>query len=115
MTSSAFVQRLIKHKVILPPLSGYTDYPYRKILAKFHPPFIITEMVSAQAIIHKNQKTMQILKIAEGTQYNGIQLFGSNPKIMSQAATIVENLGFDYIDINMGCKKLLIREQAYLL
>ena len=103
MNSSAFVQQLIKHKVILPPLSGYTDYPYRKILAKFHPPFIITEMVSAQAIIHKNQKTMQILKIAQGTHYNGIQLFGSDPKIMSQAATIVESLGFDYIDINMGC------------
>ncbi len=103
MNSSSFIHRLIKYKVLLPPLSGYTDYPYRRILTKFHPPFMITEMVSAQAVVRKNKKTMQMLKIANGTQYNGVQLFGSHPKIMSEAAMIVESLGYDYIDINMGC------------
>lgn len=103
MNSSTFIKHLHKYKFILPPLSGYTDYPYRTILAKFNPPFIITEMVSAQAIIRKNPRTLQILKKAEGTHFNGIQLFGSDPKIMSEAAKIVENMGFDYIDINMGC------------
>ncbi len=103
MNSSTFVKRLLKYKFILPPLSGYTDYPYRTILAKFNPPFIITEMVSAQAVIRKNPRTMQILKKAEGAHFNGVQLFGSDPKIMGQAASIVENMGFDYIDINMGC------------
>jgi tRNA-dihydrouridine synthase B len=103
MSSSKFLQHLLKYKFILPPLSGYTDYPYRVILAKFKPPFIITEMVSAQAVIRKNPRTMQILKKVEGTHFNGVQLFGSDPKIMGQAANIVEGMGFDYIDINMGC------------
>ena len=103
MNSSTFVKHLIKYKFILPPISGYTDHPYRTILAKFNPPFIITEMASAQAIIRKNQRTLQILKKTKGTHYNGAQLFGSDPKIMGEAASIVENMGFDYIDINMGC------------
>lgn len=103
MGSSVFIKRLLKHRVMLPPLSGYTDYPYRVILAKFHPPFIMTEMVSAQAIIRKNPRTMQILKKAGGAHFNGVQLFGSDPKIMGEAAMIAESLGFDYIDINMGC------------
>ena len=103
MNSSNFVKCLLKDKFILPPISGYTDYPYRTILAKFNPPFIITEMVSAQAVIRKNPKTIQILKKAEGTHFNGLQLFGSDPKIMGEAAKIVENMDFDYIDINMGC------------
>lgn len=103
MNSSTFVNHLLKYKFILPPISGYTDYPYRIILAKFNPPFIITEMVSAQAIIRKNPRTLQILKKTKGTHYNGVQLFGSDPKIMGEAASIVENMGFDYIDINMGC------------
>jgi len=46
---------------------------------------------------------MQILKIAEGKQYNGVQLVGNIPEYMGRAAKIVEDLGFDYIDINMGC------------
>jgi len=88
---------------MLPPLSGYTDYPYRLILAKFHPPFIMTEMVSAQAVIRKNPRTMQILEKVEGKHYNGVQLYGSDPKTMGEAAKLVESFGFDYIDINMGC------------
>jgi tRNA-dihydrouridine synthase B len=103
MNSSKFIQQLLKYKFILPPLSGYTDYPYRLILAKFNPPFIITEMVSAQAVIRKNPRTLQMLKKVQGTHYNGVQLFGSDPTIMGKAAGIVENMGFDYIDINMGC------------
>jgi len=103
MSSSIFIKRLLKHRVMPPPLSGYTDYPYRLILAKFHPPFIITEMVSAQAIIQKNPRTMQILEKVEGKHYNGVQLYGSDPNVMGEAAKLVESFGFDYIDINMGC------------
>lgn len=112
MNSSTFVNHLLKHKFILPPISGYTDHPYRIILAKFNPPFIITEMVSAQAIIHKNQRTLQILKKTQGPQYNGAQLFGSDPKIMGEAARIVEKMGFDYIDINMGCTTKKVVEKG---
>jgi len=103
MKSSLFIKILREKKLLLPPLSGYTDYPFRVILAKFQPPFIITEMANARAIVQRNRRTMQILKITEGSHYNGVQLVGSIPEYMGKAAEIVEELGFDYIDINMGC------------
>ncbi len=103
MKSSHFVKILREKKLFLPPLSGYTDYPFRVILAKFQPPFIITEMANARAIVQKNRRTMQILKIVEGNHFNGVQLVGSIPEYMRKAAEIVQDLGFDYIDINMGC------------
>ena len=103
MKPDLFVKILREKKLFLPPLSGYTDYPYRVILAQFNPPFLITEMANARAIVQKNRRTMQILKIAEGKQYHGVQLVGSIPEYMRKAAEIVQDLGFEYIDINMGC------------
>jgi tRNA-dihydrouridine synthase B len=103
MKSSLFVKILKEKKLLLPPLSGYTDYPYRVILARFNPPFLITEMANARAIVQKNRRTMQILRMVEGDQHNGVQLVGSIPDYMRRAAGIVQDLGFDYIDINMGC------------
>jgi tRNA-dihydrouridine synthase B len=103
MKPALFVKILREKKLLLPPLSGYTDYPFRVILAGFHPPFIMTEMANARAIVQGNRRTSQILKIAQGPQYNGVQLVGSIPEYMGKAAQIVETLGFDYIDINMGC------------
>ncbi len=103
MKPSLFLKILKEKKLLLPPLSGYTDYPYRTILARFDPPFIITEMANARAIVQRNPRTMQMLRITKGDQYNGVQLVGSIPEYMGKAAGIVQGLGFDYIDINMGC------------
>ena len=103
MKSSLFVKILKEKKLLLPPLSGYTDYPFRVILTRFKPPFIITEMANSRAIIQRNKRTIKILKIADGSHYNGVQLVGNIPEFMRKAAEIVEGLGFDYIDINMGC------------
>jgi tRNA-dihydrouridine synthase B len=103
MKPALFVKILREKKLLLPPLSGYTDYPYRMILAGFHPPFLMTEMANARAITQRNRRTVQILKITPGDQYNGVQLVGSIPEYMANAARLLETLGFDYIDINMGC------------
>jgi tRNA-dihydrouridine synthase B len=103
MTPEKFVKLLCEKKLLLPPISGYTDFPYRAILAHFQPPFIIAEMANARAIVQGNKKTSDILKIVEGPHYNGVQLVGSDPGSMTKAAQIVADLGFDYIDINMGC------------
>jgi tRNA-dihydrouridine synthase B len=103
MKSIDFIKLLKEKKLMLPPLSGYTDYPYRTILARFHPPFIITEMANARAILQKNRRTMEILQVVKGTHHNGAQLVGSIPEYMKKAARVVQDLGFEYIDINMGC------------
>ena len=98
-----FTRRIREEKLLLPPLADYTDYPYRRIMAGFSPPFIITEMVSASAIVHGGEKTRRMLARTEGIGCEGVQLVGSDPSLMAGAAKIIEELGFDYIDINMGC------------
>ena len=100
---SGFIRRLLETRLMLPPLAGYTDHPYRTMLAGFHPPFICTEMVSPHAIIHRNQKVMRSLELIEGAHLSGVQLVGDDPGAMAEAARIVESLGYDYVDINMGC------------
>ena len=98
-----YVRRLAETRLMLPPLSGYTDHPYRRILAGFSPPFICTEMMSPHAIIHGNAKVMRSLELIEGPHVSGVQLVGDDPVAMAHAAAVVEPLGYGYVDINMGC------------
>jgi tRNA-dihydrouridine synthase B len=98
-----FTRRLLGTKLMLPPLAGYTDRPYRCVLAEFKPPFICTEMVSPHSVIHGNPKVRGSLGLVEGPHMSGVQLVGGDPKAMAEAAGIVESMGYDYIDINMGC------------
>jgi tRNA-dihydrouridine synthase B len=98
-----FIQRLRGTRLMLPPLAGYTDHPYRRVLAGFSPPFICTEMVSPHAVIHGNPKVMRSLELVEGAHMSGVQLVGDDPVAMAEAAAIVESIGYDYVDINMGC------------
>ena len=98
-----FVKRLADTRLVLPPLAGYTDHPYRRVLAGFSPPFICTEMTSPHAIIHRSPKVMRGLELIEGPHVSGVQLVGADPAAMAEAAAIVESLGHGYVDINMGC------------
>ena len=117
MKKTDFVRILSESRLILPPLSGFTDYPYRQILARYRPAFIITEMVNAKAVLMNNKKTMEMLKQVKGDHKNGAQLLGDDPLEMAQAARIMQSLGFDYIDINMGCtvKKVIRKGQGVAL
>ncbi len=117
MKKSLFTKILREKKLMLPPLSGYTDYPYRQILAKFKPPFITTEMVNARAVVEGNQRTIQMLKKVTGSHFNGAQLLGKDPNFMAKAAKIIEDRGFDYVDINMGCtvRKVISKSEGVSL
>ena len=103
MAHTGFAKMIREEKLLLPPLADYTDYPYRLLMASFNPPFIITEMISASAIIHGGEKTKRMLSRTEGVGCEGVQIVGSDPNIMAGAAKVVEELGYDYVDINMGC------------
>lgn len=100
---SSFVKRLEESRLLLPPLADYTDYVYRTVLADFEPPFMCTEMVSPEALLRENPKTLDMLRIVHGGHLNGAQLVGADPVSMGKAATVLEERGFHYIDINMGC------------
>ena len=98
-----FLKQLKNYKFILPPLSGYTDFPYREILSIFKPPFTCTEMIKSRALFENNKKTIKMLLKEKGNHLKGVQLLGNNPSLMKEAAIKIEKMRFDYIDINMGC------------
>ncbi len=87
----------------LAPMAGITDLPFRLIARCLGCGLTISEMVSAKGLLYKNVKTTEMLRIHDGERPTAIQLFGSVPEELAQAAAIVEESGADIIDFNMGC------------
>ncbi len=117
MKKSVFLKNLREKKLMLPPLTGFTDYPYRVVLSDFSPPTLTTEMINARALLHRNHRTLMMIKRVPGSFVQGVQLLGKDPVSMAEAAKIVEELGFDYIDVNMGCtiRKVVSRGEGVAL
>jgi len=109
-----FKRLLIRTKLVLPPLCGYTDYPYRRILAKFGGEILCTEMVKAEALLIENKRTMKMLARSKEEPFTGVQLLGSEPKVMAEAAVICQDMGFSFVDVNLGCpvKKVLSKNEG---
>lgn len=93
----------LKNNIMLAPMAGVTDLPYRIICKEMGAGYMITEMVSAKAVLYNNRNTDVLLKTLPMEQPCALQLFGSDPDIMSEIAKRLENIGFSAIDINMGC------------
>lgn len=92
----------VNNNVFLAPMAGVTDMPYRKLCKKFGAGLVYTEMVSSKAIEYGSEKTINICEVFDWEHPVGIQLFGSDPKIMADTAKKVSEFA-DIIDINMGC------------
>lgn len=99
------IDDIIQHKrpLVLAPIAGFTDTVFRKICVKHGCSLTFTELISSAGIVRNNQKTLDMLKFAKEEQPIAIQIFGNEPEIMAEAATIVEGLSPALIDINMGC------------
>lgn len=93
----------LSNKLILAPMAGVTDLPFRLLCKEQGCDVLYTEMVSAKAILYKNKNTEPLMCYEEMEHPIGIQLFGSEPEIMADIAARVQERGFDFIDINMGC------------
>lgn len=93
----------LTNKLILAPMAGVTDLPFRLLCKEQGCDVLYTEMVSAKAILYKNKNTKPLMRYEEIEHPIGIQLFGSNPRIMADMAAKVQEKGYDFIDINMGC------------
>ena len=89
--------------VALAPMAGISDLPYRVICRKFGCGLTVSEMVSSKGLLYKNEKTFAMLQIDEAERPTAIQLFGSVPEELAEAARMVEARGADIIDFNMGC------------
>ncbi len=95
----------LKNNLILGPMAGVTDLPFRLLCAEQGAGLLCMEMVSAKAILYNNKNTKAMLTIDEREHPVSLQLFGSDPQIMGDIAKRLEDEGvpFDILDINMGC------------
>ncbi len=89
--------------LLLAPMAGITDLPFRVICREFGCGMTVSEMVSAKGLLYKNIKTCDMLRIDDGERPTAIQLFGSVPSELAQAAAIIAKNGADAVDFNMGC------------
>ena len=93
----------LKNQVILAPMAGVSDLPFRLLCKEQGAGLLCMEMVSAKGIYYNNKNTEQLLTIDEREHPVSLQLFGSDPEIMSEMAKKIEERPFDILDINMGC------------
>lgn len=94
---------LLENNLILAPMAGVTDLPFRLLCKEQGAGLICTEMVSAKAIYFKNKNTESLMEIDERERPVSLQLFGSEPDLMAEIARQIEPRNFDILDINMGC------------
>lgn len=93
----------IKGNLVLGPMAGVTDLPFRILCKEQGADLIYMEMISAKGILYQNKNTEDLLKISETEHPVALQLFGEDPYIMSEMAKRIEDRPFDILDINMGC------------
>lgn len=89
--------------LILAPMAGYTDQPYRSICRAMGSAMSYTEFVSAQGLLHANRRTFELLRYDPQERPVVFQVFGQDPESILAACQRLEELGPDVIDINMGC------------
>lgn len=93
----------LENNLILAPMAGVTDLPFRLLCKEQGAGLICTEMVSTKAIHFKNKNTESLMEIDERERPVSLQLFGSEPDLMAEIAKQIEHRNFDILDINMGC------------
>lgn len=89
--------------LILAPMAGVTDAPFRALCKEQGASLTYTEMISAKALHYKNKNTLPLLKTWENEGPVAIQLFGNEPELMAEEALKLEEGPYDIFDINMGC------------
>ena len=93
----------LNNNIILAPMAGVTDLPFRLLCSEQGAGMCCMEMISAKAILYKNKNTESLLEIHPQEGIVSLQLFGSDPDILSEMAKQIEERPFDILDINMGC------------
>jgi tRNA-dihydrouridine synthase B len=104
----------IDRPVILAPMSGVTDLPFRRTAKSLGAGMVVSEMIASWAMIRENQKTLSMAQVDGAGGISAVQLAGCEPAAMAEAARIAEAKGADLIDINFGCpvKKVAIGQMA---
>ena len=90
-------------KIYISPMAGITDYSFRKIIEKFEPDLIFTEMVNANLLNRENAETVNELLKCDDRRKTGTQIFGGDKNELIAGILKLKNMGFEKININMGC------------
>jgi tRNA-dihydrouridine synthase B len=93
----------IPTRVVLAPMAGVSVQAFRRQGRRFGAGLVCSEMVSCAGIEHRNERTLGYLRVARDEHPLAIQIFGSEPRVMAEAAAMVEAAGADLVDINFGC------------
>ncbi len=91
------------NNVFLAPMAGITNLPFRSLVREFGCALAFTEMISANGLVRKTMKSFRYLDSTPKDKPLGVQIFGSDPSVLFEAAQIVTDQGADLVDINMGC------------
>ncbi|VVT43212.1 putative tRNA-dihydrouridine synthase [Chlamydia avium] len=104
MASSIYIKNLrLRSPIVYAPLAGFSDYPYRRMSSIYSPALMFCEMVKVEGLHYSPARTLKLLTYSEAMRPIGGQLCGSCPQMAGEAAKVLENLGFDIIDLNCGC------------
>ena len=93
----------LPNNLILAPMAGVTDLPFRLLCRECGAGMSVMEMISAKAILYRNKNTEELMRTDPRERPVSLQLFGSDPEIVSQIALQIEDRPFDILDFNMGC------------
>ncbi len=93
----------LDNNIILAPMAGVSDLPFRLLCREQGAGLVCMEMISAKAIYYHNRNTESLLEIHPGEMPVSLQLFGSDPGVLSEMAKRIEELPFAFLDFNMGC------------
>jgi tRNA-dihydrouridine synthase B len=103
----------LKSNVILAPMTGVTDLPFRNLVKRLGVGMVVSEMIASQSMIRQTRRSMQMRQSSPEEYPMAVQLAGCDPIIMAEAAKLNEDLGAHIIDINMGCPVKKIAEKSY--
>ncbi len=103
----------LENPLVLAPMAGITQLPFRRLVKEQGCGLVVTEMVSSNGLVYGGHKSFELLRSHPSERPLSVQIFGRDPEIMKEAARIVESQGADLLDINLGCSvRKVVRQGA---
>jgi tRNA-dihydrouridine synthase B len=93
----------IEHPFLLAPMAGITNSPFRRLMREYKSSLVISELVSANGIEYASDRTLEMMKFVEEERTIGLQIFGEGEENLVKACQVVEKMGADFVDLNLGC------------
>jgi nifR3 family TIM-barrel protein len=104
---------ILENPLILAPMAGITELPFRRLAKEAGCALVVTEMVSANGLVHGSKKTAELLASHPAERPVSAQIFGVDPEVMKEGAQMVQSAGADLLDVNLGCSvRKVVRQGA---